>query len=326
MKTVITDNSLCVLPIDEAASPENIFNYIRALSRAGIKYVEMDFRTVMKMRELPDGINYILRLCDPMFLKLTEAFDFSYVLVTLNDIKNRIKTGCPVIVEFPAVLNLLGQMTALAKSQIDGDISMVRIRGNFPYMTHEEMNKLMAALKGSSSFPVDICPMNGRKTALDTALKCSLACVDSVTMCMGLPVNYASIEEYFFTLISVYEVFLSEYNIPAICRAALYHRMVFGKDSGDSITFIMRMLDRDINYLLNADTGNKVNLRIALGERLIMKKAYVSALEKLMESEEFPEEITNEIYRAVKRFDTSVFLDGGLIGGGFGEDGGKLLN
>ncbi len=321
MKTVITDNSLCVLPIAESAAPENIFNYIQALSRAGIKYVELDFRTVMKMKELPDGVKYILRLCDPMFIKLTEAFDFSYVLVTVSDLKNKIKTDCPVILECPAVFNLLRQLAALAKSQIDGEISMVRIRGNFPYMKHEEMGALILALKNSTSFPIDICPMNGKKTALDTAIKCTLGSVDNLTMCMGLPQNYASIEEYFFTLISVYEVFLNEYNIPAICRAAVYHRMVFGKKSGDSISFIMRMLDRDINYLLNADTGEKVRMRIALKERFIMKRAYVSALEKLIESEEFPEEITEEIYGAVRRFDASVFDFDEIYGG---EE--KLLN
>ena len=55
MKTVIIDNSLCTLPIAEGTSPELICRYIHALAETGVKYVELDFRTVMKMQELPDA-------------------------------------------------------------------------------------------------------------------------------------------------------------------------------------------------------------------------------------------------------------------------------
>lgn len=93
MKTVIIDNSLCTLPIDEHASPEMISRYIRALAEAGVKYVELDFRTIMKMHELPECVGYIFRLGDPMFAELTQAFDFNYVLVTINDLKDPLHIG-----------------------------------------------------------------------------------------------------------------------------------------------------------------------------------------------------------------------------------------
>ena len=98
MKTVIIDNSLCTLPIAEGTSPELICRYIHALAETGVKYVELDFRTVMKMQELPDCVEYIFRLGDPMFAQLTQAFDFRYVVVTMHDIKDEIDVGnTPVI-------------------------------------------------------------------------------------------------------------------------------------------------------------------------------------------------------------------------------------
>ena len=42
MKTVIIDNSLCTLPIEENMNPELISRYIRALADTGVKYVELD--------------------------------------------------------------------------------------------------------------------------------------------------------------------------------------------------------------------------------------------------------------------------------------------
>ena len=73
MKTVIADNSLCANAIFDNAKREDIYNYIEMLAAAGVKYVELDFRTVMKMRELPRGVGYIFRLVDPMFMRLTEV-------------------------------------------------------------------------------------------------------------------------------------------------------------------------------------------------------------------------------------------------------------
>ena len=131
MKTVIIDNSLCTLPIDERAKPQHIYRYIQALAATGVKYIELDFRTVMKMQELPDGIGYIFRLGDPMFGELTQAFDFNYVLVTMQDLKEHVNVGkTPAIIEFPAIHGLSRQLIRLAQGQISSPISMTRLRGS----------------------------------------------------------------------------------------------------------------------------------------------------------------------------------------------------
>ena len=308
MKTVITDNSLCTLPIYEGAKPEHIYKYIEALGETGVKYVELDFRTVMKMHELPQDMKYIFRLGDPMFAELTEVYDFSYVLLTINDLKQRLKlSGQPVIMEFPAVNKLSRQMVGLAQSQLSSPISMVRLRGSFSLMTPEDARRYILDCKSTVPVPIDICPMNKFRTALDTAIKFSNARTDSLTMCMGLPKNYASIEEFLFTLMSVYESMPSDFNIAAMCKAAVYHQIVFGPHSSDSIGYIMGLIDRDIFGLRNADTGKRVPMRMALKDRMLLQKNFISALEQFIDKEEIPDDFAYDIEQAIKKYDASLF-------------------
>lgn len=314
MKTVITDNSLCTLPLDAKAKPEFIYKYIAALGETGVKYVELDFRTIMRMNELPDGVNYIFRLGDPMFTELTEVFDFSYVLVTINDLKQRLKINTPVLMEFPAVKPVFHDIMALAQDQILGRITMTRLRGSYPMLSFEETAQMVRKQKNALPVPVDFCPMNKHKTALDSAIKLSRAGADSLTMCMGMTENYASIEEFLFTLMSVHEVLLKEINMAALCKAAVYHQMIFGKHSGDSIGSIMRMLDTDILSLRNTDTGRRVPLKVTLKDKMLLQKNFVTALENFIDSEEIPDDFAYDICEAIKRFDTSLYNSDMLYG------------
>lgn len=308
MKTVITDNSLCTLPISEAAKPVHIYKYIEALGEMGVRYVELDFRTIMKMQQLPDNVKYIFRLGNPMFAELARVFDFSYVLLTVHDLKEKIKNcGTPVIMEFPALNALQPQLVRAAQSQIDAPIFMVRLRGSFTYMPPADARRYIMAARNAVTMPIDICPMNKVKTALDTALKFSAANVDSLTMCMGLSNNYASIEEYLFALMSVHEKLLKEFDMGAMCKAAVFHHLVFGHHSTDSISYIMSMLDRDIMQLRNADTGQRVPMKIVMKDSVALRKSFASALSNFIENEEIPEDYAEDITMALKKFDASLY-------------------
>ncbi len=322
MKTVITDNSLCTLPICENANPKHIYTYIEALAEAGVKYVELDFRTVMKMNELPEGVNYIFRLGNPMFAELTEVFDFSYTVVTIHDFKERIKLkNTPVIMEFPAISKVSRQLLALAQGQLQSRIEMVRLRGSYSMMSKEEAHRYIYNAKCTLPIPIDICPMNKHKTALDCAVKFSAANVDSLTMCMGLSDNYASIEEFLFTLMSVFEVLPNEFNMAALCKAAVYHQLVFGPHSRDSISHIMRLLDSDIMDLRNADTGRRVPMKVTLKDKMLLRKNFVSALESFIDNEEIPDDFAYDICEAIKRYDASLYNNDILF-----ENKKKILN
>lgn len=308
MKTVLTDNSLCTLPIDENARPQHIYRYIQALAETGVKYVELDFRTVMKMQELPDGVGYIFRLGDPMFAELTQAFDFNYVLVTIQDLKENINVGrTPVIIEFPAIHGLSRQLIKLAQGQISAPISMTRVRGSYPLMSEGEVGEMVWRAKNAVTVPVDICPMNGKKTALDMAIKASRAGVDSLTMCMGRSKNYAALEDYVFTLMSVHDILPKEISLSAMCRAEMLHHIVFRSRAEDCITDMMRIIDHDIANLTNVDTGDRVKLHVSLKDKMMLRHTYVTALQKFAEEEDIPEDLMADMTDAINHFDFHQF-------------------
>lgn len=322
MKTVITDNSLCTLPIDERARPEYIYRYISALGEAGVKYVEIDFRTVMKMHELPDGIGYIFRLGDPMFRELTAVFDFDYVLVTIQDLKDNVDVGkTPVIMEFPAIHGLSRQLIRLAQSQVSGPVSLARLRGSYPIKTPAEVGEMVWRAKNSVTVPVDICPMNAKKSALDMAVKSTMAGIDSVTMCMGRSKNYASIEDFIFTMMTVHDVLPKEFSLPALCQAEFYHKLVFGGRAGDCITDIMKLIDHDISHLMNTDTGERVKMHVSLKDKMLLRREYLTALQRFTEEEDIPEDIAQEMTDAIHHYDLSLY-DQELLG----REKSKLLN
>lgn len=322
MKTVIIDNSLCTLPIDERAKPQHIGRYIQALAETGVKYVEIDFRTVMKMNELPDGIGYIFRLANPMFSEIAQVFDFDYVLVTIPDLKDYIKIGkTPAILELPLINGLSQRLIGLAQGQISAPITMARIRGSYPFMSLEEVDRMLWQQRTAVTVPLDICPMNEKKAALDTAIKASMFGIDSITVCMGRSRNYASLEDYIFSLMSVHDILPKEFSLSALCRAELLRHVVFGSRTVDCVTEMMRIIDRDINSLTNADTGERVKMHISLKDKMLLQHNYVTALERFAEEEEIPEDLMEEMTDAINHFDFRQFNHDVV-----GEDWDKLLN
>lgn len=307
MKTVLTDNSLCVYTLFDDVPPEYIYKYIQSLAKAGVRYVELDFRTLMKLRELPEGIGYIFRLVDPMFMKLTEVFDFDYILVTFADIHRKIKTSVPIMLELPVIENYSRKILHYAEQTIDGRITAVRIRGSYPLMTSEEVRARVGKLKNEFPVPLDFCPMNDYRTALDSALKFTAANADSVTVTMGVTERYCSLEEYFFTLMSVYETLPDNLKVSPLCSATVFHRYLFRNRNGDGITRYMDILDHDIHFLQNADTGERVRMRMSLKDTEYLQRTFVSALERMARDEEIPDDIFDDINDAIRHYDTGFY-------------------
>lgn len=306
MKTVIIDNSLCSYTLHDNANPEHIYKYIEALAAAGVRYVELDFRTVMKVNELPDSVGYIFRLVDPMFSELAEVFDFNYVLITFADLKRNIKAKIPVMLELPAPFTPPPKLLGYVSSQIEGTVSALRFRGSYPLWNAEKMCETVRELKNSVAVPIDMCPLNGKRTALDSAVKFSIAGADSLTLTMGMTEKYASLEEYVFTLMSVYDTLPREFDLSALCRAAVYHRYIF-RNGVNGIPRVMDILDSDIRSLKNADTGESVRMRVTLKDTQYLQRQFVSALEKMAGEEGMPLDVFEDISTAIKRFDANIF-------------------
>lgn len=306
MKTVITDRSLCALPLSDDARPEHIFGYIKALADAGVRYIELDFHTIMRLNELPDGVGYIFRLCDPMFAELADVFDFDYVLLTLDDLRAKLPQNVRTILELPAQTHLSQKMCGIIESQIGRRIDMLRLRGDYGIMTLADAAKYILKLKNNVTVPVELCPTNGKKTALDCAIKFSLASADCLTLCTGTSKMYAGLEEYAFTLMSVYGMAPPNLNLAAIIRASVFGRLIF-RSGKDGISQVMHLLDRDIEGLYNADTGERVNMRVSFRESGLLHQHFMSALEKMAQDENLPDEIFEEIAGAIAHFGFSLF-------------------
>lgn len=310
MKTVLTDNSLCTYTLRDDAPPEYIYKYIKSLADAGVRYVEIDFRTIMKLRDLPKGIGYVFRLVDPMFLSVAELFEFDYILLTFADIRRNIKTKVPIMLELPVLDNLSGQVLRYAASEVDGSITAVRIRGNHPLMEHGEASRYVTRLKNEFPVPLDFCPMNDMRTALDSAMRFTFAGADSLTLTMGISDRFCSLEEYFFTLMSVYDILPKELSLSPLCAATVYHGNIFRNGRGDGITRYMDILDHDIHFLQNADTGERVKMRMSLKDTQYIHKTFVTALERMARSEEIPDDVFDSISEALRHYDTDFYSPG----------------
>lgn len=308
MKTVLTDNSLCAYPLRDDADPNLIFEYIRALKSSGVRYVELDFRTLMKLRRLPEGVGYIFRVVDPMFMQLTELYDFKYIVITYKDLGKKIRTNIPIMFEAPYVKRSLSVIPDLVRGSVDGELGALRIRWAFEYEKKPDriFEVYKNIIRGYGPYPVDICPLNTYKTSLDTALKFTATGVDSLTLTAGLPSKYCSLEEYFFALMTIFDSMPPELDIQSLGRVSVYRSRIF-QTGTQALPKLLDTLDRDIRCLKNADTGDQVHMRVGLKDTEYLNHAFVSALEKLADEQDIPDDLFEDITQAIRHFDRGVY-------------------
>lgn len=309
MKTVLTDNSLCAYPLCDNADPDLIYNYITALKDAGVKYIELDFRSLMKLRALPEGVKYIFRMVDPMFMRLTGFFDFSYIILTYSDLKYRIKTDVPVMFEAPLIKGNMSRAARFVRGRIDGELTAFRVRSDFELAEPFETIRLYRELSTElTPLAVDVCPLNGNKTALDAALKFTAANADSITLTAGLPTKYCSLEEYIFAMMSMFDGLPDELNINSLGKVSVYRSVIF-QTGEQALPKLLDILDHDIRTLKNVDTGDRVRMRVSLKDTEYLNRSFLSSLEKMAMDESIPENIFKNIRKAVKHFDGGVYND-----------------
>lgn len=322
MKTTFIDNSLFTIAVNSDIPEEYIYNYIEALAAAGIKYIELDYRMVLKMNKLPSGIGYIFRLCDPIYLDLVKAFDFNYVLVTMPNLANPLDVGnTPVIVEFPPLSCPSRHLINLAQARVSGPVSMARLCGNFPFMSEDEARKAVIKARGEFFVPVDYCPINGKKNALDTALKLACANADSITVSAGNGTHFVGIQDYIFSSMTVYSTVPKGISLPALFKAEVLAALIFGVPESGSLMDIIHRVDNEISNLINVDTGEKVKLNISLREKRFLKREYITALQHFIKDMDIPDEVAAELNLAIEHYSMSLY-DTSY----FDDDEPKLLN
>ena len=262
MKTVLIDNSLCALSIRDDAEAADISRYISALAQTGVKYVEIDFRALMKLRHLPEGIGYIFRPIDPMFLKFTEVFRFDYVALSVPEVSRYPKINAPVLFSLPISGDFMNKspcdIIKCAEDVIRSKVTSVRIRGDFPLLSMAEADRYLDFLRRRVAVPVDICPTNGRMTALNTAINFYNSNTDSVTVTMGSSNKYCSLEELMITFLTMFGGCPGDLSMTGLCKAAALHTQVFNSSIGSDIPDLVNVFENDFRFLRNADTGERV--------------------------------------------------------------------
>lgn len=307
MKTTLTDNSLCVYPLCDGAEPELIYRYIVELRDTGVDYIELDFRTLIKLKKLPRGVKYIFRMVDPMFLPMTEFYEFSYIVLTYNDLKEKVATDVPVLFEIPYLKNSVGKALRFAESRVNGKISALRIRASFEYGEPSEITDVYKRLCAAAApLPVDICPLNEHKTALDAALKFTAADVSGLTLAAGLPTKYCSLEEYIFSLMSVFDGLPPQVNINSLGGVSVFRSRIF-QTGTPALPALLNIMDHDIRCMKNADTGESVDMRVKLKSTEFLNRGFVSALEKMADYENIPDDIFESISEAIKHYDGGIY-------------------
>lgn len=310
MKTVLADNSLCAYPLRDDAGAELICNYILALKNTGVKYIELDFRTLMKVRRLPEGVKYIFRMVDPMFLSLGEHYDFSYIAISYPDLKKKIKTSVPVMLEMPYVNPNVNHLPEYVQSQIDGKLAAFRVRWWFEYSEPGDIIEIYRKLcRSLAPYPIDICPMNEYKAALDTALKFTAAGADSLTLTAGLPLRYCSLEEYLFTLMTIFDSLPPEFDIKSLGKVSVFRNHIF-QTGNSALPKLIDTLDSDIRLLRNADSGERVGMRIGLKDTEYLNRTFISALEKMAQEQNMPSELFEDITKAINHYDRGMYNEG----------------
>lgn len=309
MKTVIIDNSLCAYPLRDDADTGLIYSYILALRDSGVKYIELDFRTLMKLRRLPEGVEYTFRMVDPMFLQLSDFFEFKYIVLNYNDLRKRIKTKIPIMFELPYAGGSFERIVGFVQKHADGELAAFRVRSAFDYYEPAEVRQIYREISSAlMPYPVDICPLNMNKTALDAALKFTAASADSLTLTAGLPTKYCSLEEYFFALMSLFDSLPKELDIQALGRVSVYRSRIF-QTGEQALPRLLEILDHDIRCLRNADTGDRVSMRVGLKDTEYLGHQFISALEKMADMEDIPDEIYEDITGAIRHFDRGIYND-----------------
>lgn len=307
MKTVLTDNSLCVYPLKNGADPELICAYINALAKAGVDYVELDFRTLVRVKKLPENVKYIFRMVDPMFLSMTDFCDFSYLLVTYSDLREKIKTKIPVMLEIPYLKNTARGAVKYAESRVDGNITALRVRAAFEYDEPDVIKDVYKDIcEAAAPLAVDVCPLNEYKTAVDTALKFTAAGAQSLTLAAGLPVKYGSLEEYLFTLACVFNSLPSKFDLHGLGVVSVLRNHIF-QTGAPALPALLDTIDSDLRCLKNADTGEDVGLYITMKNSEYLNQTFVSALEKMAQDEKMPEDIYEDISKAIAHYDRGMY-------------------
>ena len=107
---------------------------------------------------------------------------------------------------------------------------------------------------------------------------------------------------------TVFDSLPPELDIQSLGRVSVYRSRIF-QTGEQALPKLLDTLDRDIRCLKNVDTGDVVTMRVSLRDTEYLNHMFMSALEKMADEQDIPDDLFKDLTQAIKHFDRGVFND-----------------
>lgn len=259
IRTVIIDNSLCGMKLEDFVFSDAIIAYIEALKDGGVRYIEIDFQILKFLDKSTDVSQMIFRLTHKDDYMLANEYNFAYVCVPPDYCDQISYITRPVLMEIP--LNGVSPfkiIPILSKKYDMGNVSLLRFVENFNNNS-KVLSKLIHKFRQMYYIPVDICALNNELSAVSAAICAYAVNVDSITLHFGSDLEYGSLENFYVAISNSYGAVVDDKILIGICKAALLYQCITGKST--------EQLDRLINhYKFTPQMNHNIDIPISCQE------------------------------------------------------------
>ncbi|MBR4305503.1 MAG: hypothetical protein IKT78_01520, partial [Ruminiclostridium sp.] len=208
-----------------------IIAYMQSLHEMGVKYIEMTPEIFLRLPPGYDFSKVILRVADKNDVSFVNSFNFAYVLLPANLTGIASEIRHPIISEIYLRGSNALAVTKMFKRSFDlSNVAMIRYVDDFAD-DDEAMERLIDGLHGKFIWPIDICPLNKKGTALSSVFAAISARADSVTLRYGNKVKYGELQDFILNRSNIYGVIPSQEAVLALCRCNALYPLVFGEPS-----------------------------------------------------------------------------------------------
>lgn len=297
MKTSLIDRSLVGLNFREITNKTDVYMYADSLVKAGVNYIELDLNALSRLPKPSGSENYIFRIERPDECVIANALPFAYAVLPLHLSYLISKIQIPIILEVK-----IGDVDPIILLKIIADnidltkVSLLRLLGDFSLMPNQ-FDELIKKIRSKYAFSIDICPTNNSLMALSSSIIAYAACVNSITLNFGDNKTFASLEEFFFSLATMYRIIINKNYITGICRAAMLLFLI-GENCKNNINNIIK------HYNINSNDVVLIDGKEKAGDDVLKKRVFS---EKRLSDAPFDEELSEKMTEVLKEYSIDFY-------------------
>ncbi len=256
MSISLIDNSLCDCRFSDGADEKDILDYIKALRDYGISYNEIVPETLELLPEDFDFEGVILRASDAKHIAAAESRRFGYVCLTEETVECIPYIKSPVMLELePAGSNFLMHILNVFSAGRVKNISLLRIKDDFD-IDARMLAAMVSLYKRESMYPLDICPTDGKLTAVSSLIAAAASGADCVTMRFGSIGSFAELQDSATAMAGLFSVPLPAEVSDTLKRCERLYRKIYGREADSAV----KRLANEENYLRYCGSGDEPDL------------------------------------------------------------------